>query len=302
MISTFYLVLLENQKILCCQNDCGQVVNYSQSHNCCQSYGCCQTGSICSQITTCQNNCQVRCRTTTCNDQCRSECCAPTLLPTPAPTPAPTLAPIPEPIPKSAPWPTPVINESSNSSSSVNNKNDDNIATVLTLNNVVTNENHINIPVNISNTNQQSVHVVISSPDDPHSERDRERIINANITEKVPVFIPIPGPQVPVYYPVPFPVRIPEPVIIPGCCNVIIPCIMPCIGFERICNHQCTYPFMFTPLNPCHGGCYKRSFATINSCFPSGYCQHNIQDCSQCSDDFYSDYGTYQQCGGCFYN
>lgn len=87
-----------------------------------------------------------------------------------------------------------------------------------------------------------------------------------------------------------------------GCCIVVRPCIQPCNPFHHVCSEQCSSNYMYTPLNPCAMGCQKRLFSIGRSCSISGYCRQSLNACSGCNmDDFYTTYGGYQQCGGCFY-
>lgn len=93
----------------------------------------------------------------------------------------------------------------------------------------------------------------------------------------------------------------PPPPVGPDCCVVVVPCIQPCQPYHHVCSEQCISNVMYTPTNPCDMGCQRKPYFIGSSCSMSGYCRQTMNDCSGCSDDFYTSYNGYQQCGRCFY-
>lgn len=277
----------------CCKNSTDCCTN---STNCCQT-----TSNCCQRISNCCNTCSVRCQTPTCTNQCKRDCCISKHEDDDKT----------EKVTDNGSKQT--IIEGKGDSNSNNNKNDFNLSASINLNNTINSENRIYIPINISNTNVNSVVITSSGvapspittarPDEHTTSFTTPSVVTTPCpthTIKVPVPVPVPGPTAPV--PTPYPIFYPLPQPNPGCCIVVNPCASHgCHSYQRTCGFECSHQLMYRPIDPCEGQCHKRPYVFNRHCHESGYCSHTFTNCAQCDADFYLNYENYQQCGRCFY-
>ncbi|XP_030767343.1 uncharacterized protein LOC115891084 [Sitophilus oryzae] len=263
------------------ESDCDEIDNCIGYSDRCSDTECdsdnCHSDSCCSS---CENTCCSRCeksRACTCNTNCRRRtchnrnCCPPRPIP-PTPSP-PTASPCRF---VSTPEPSPDNKDYRQNSSVV-------------IENTITSENHINIPINITLNNENNI--VITS-------RDERTDVIKNGSDRCPNCIP------PIKIPIPYYVTIPErrPVH-HGCCQVVQPCTPYSYSGCRMTSHQCSSScldsYMYNPINVCEGGCYRNQISMGHQC-SSGGCYQDTIDCSRCDEHFYQSYENFMMCSGCF--
>lgn len=290
-----------------CLNNCRQdCCNESpcQNSNCYQKSGCSQNSncfqSSCRQASTCFSNCQSRCSqdVDNCSDGCSRECCGE------------------EGYYNGKCCSTTITNVvrtvgsggarsgfDSNSDSNSYNNIINNSTTSINMNNTVNNENRIEVPIDIANSNVVNINVVPANDSNTYTEIDgvpsRQRDVEIT-PQTVPVPIPVP---IPVPNPAPVHLSTQSPVPQSSCCNLVVPCVQQgCRNVHTVCGPQCTNRMMYAPVNPCQQGCSRRPYAFGNSCSMSGSCRRVLTDCSSCDmNSFHTTYQGYQQCNGCFY-
>ncbi|KAG5878331.1 hypothetical protein JTB14_035258 [Gonioctena quinquepunctata] len=307
----------------CCDSSSCQTSS-CHSHTCCSCYRICDSGC---RTSSCADQCRQRsCRNEECRenndcgenkdcckseDRCKNEDCGEITPSTYQTTPTTST--------NHPGTPESVVENGEHSSYNTNNGT---LEARISITNKITNVERVYVPINITNNNLQSIQIIPAFPVTPVSpvspvttvwptkpattseatgiETDSTTSLKPPRTPCSTELVPVP---VPIYRPIPYPVRVPYVIPVSGCCNVITPCIngQTCNPFQSQCGSQCTNRDMFTAMNPCVHGCYRRRFAPRRSCFSSGYCSMNMIDCDTCSDDFYTSYSGYQQCGGCFY-
>ncbi|KAJ8922351.1 hypothetical protein NQ315_004294 [Exocentrus adspersus] len=297
LLTALGLALLSTHSLGCETNCCNSSDCCDNSTDCCKntecnSSSCCQTTSNCCQkVTKCYKACRAGCRTSSCANNCNDKCCQNECNNND------------DDIDKDK------IIERPNGSTSNVNENNITFTPSITVNNTINTENRVHIPIIVSNSNINNVVVVPADNTQPTTPCSTTNCTTPEpttpcpppVTIRVPVPIPVPGKPIfiPIFHPVPYPVPQPGP----GCCVTINPCISQgCQRYQTSCGSSCPSPYTYKPINPCEGvQCYRRPFCINRYCEGSGYCQDNWINCSQCGSNFYQNFESYRQCGGCFY-
>lgn len=262
--------------VKCCQttNKCNPCTNTRRNGNdCC----CCSTETDCPTSRKCNNCCSTSISTGNnrccCNTSCQDtqNCCdVTTTTTTTTTTDKPSVVTLPSRV-----GPSPSTKQSAD----------------VKVENTLSNQLQIHIPITITNENINTFNFARRVPDSSSEPIHSSSTIGIHPTSVTVTPAPIVSSDRP-----------------ERCCNVIVPCLGGgCQTHHRTCGPMCMHQNVYLPVNPCaRVPCSRHDFYNRYACssswhYPYFGCSSRRVDCHECTYDFYQHFDTYNRCSGCFY-